>query len=180
MVALLRGVNVGGSTSLAMADLRRAAVDCGFDHVRTYIQSGNLVFSTRSLSTHAVADALRRNLARRTSFRPDVIVRTHAELREVVEANPYCDRGATPTQLHAVFLSRATGVASPIADPASFLPEEACVRGAHCYVYLPGGVGRSRLAAALAKGNSASGTMRNWRTVTRLLELADATSESDA
>lgn len=175
MVALLRGVNVGGRGSLAMADLRRVAEECGHTEVRTYVQSGNLVFSTRARSTRAVADGLRTAIAEATDVCPEVVVRTAAELHAVIDGNPFGHHEPGPTQLHVVFLAGTTKAALPDLDLSAFAPEEAVARGQQLYLYLPGGAGRSKLTAALARGSGGEGTMRNWRTVTKLAELADAT-----
>jgi uncharacterized protein (DUF1697 family) len=170
MVALLRGVNVGGKSSLSMADLRAAAEACGFEHVRTYIQSGNLLLSAPG-SPAGVAQKLRRSIAERTTLDPHVIVRTHAELAGVVERNPFARRGEDPAHLHVVFSETEASLGS--VDVAAYAPEEAVGSGRELYLFLPNGLGRSKLAAALGRGGSAAGTTRNWRTVTKLLELAN-------
>lgn len=173
MVALLRGVNVGGSSIVSMADVRSVATGCGYGDVRSYVQSGNLVFSTTSRSTQAVADRLRDALALATSVRPEVMVRTREELHQVVKDNPFLDRGAAATQLHVVFMAGAVPASLEGVDLATFAPEEAHVKGTHLYLHLPDGSGRSKLAAVLARRKGPAGTMRNWRTVTKLVELAD-------
>jgi len=172
MVALLRGVNVGGRSSLAMADLRAIAEGCGHDDVRTYIQSGNVVFATTKRSPDAVARELEAAIAEATSVHPDVVVRTRAQLAKVVDANPFLQRGEDEKHLHVVFM--APGGAEPkLPDLDPFLPEELAVVGTERYLFLPGGMGRSKLAAALSRQKGAVGTARNWRTVTKLLEMAD-------
>lgn len=174
MIALLRGVNVGGSAPVAMADVRHAVSDCGYDNVQTYVQSGNVVFSTTSRNTETVAERLRTALAQATTVQPDVVVRTREELQAVVRDNPYQDRAANVTQLHVVFVS-GTGDASLAGlDLPRFLPEEAHARGRNIYLYLPNGAGRSKLSAAIARRKGPAVTMRNWRTVTTLVELASA------
>jgi uncharacterized protein (DUF1697 family) len=170
MVALLRGVNVGGRSSLSMADLRAAAESCGFQHVRTYIQSGNLLFST-GVAPARVAPRLRRAIAQQSTVDPDVIVRTHDELAAVVERNPFVPRGLDPGHLHVVFLDERATLGS--IDTAAYTPEEAIASGREIYLMLPNGIGRSRLAADLARGSAGAGTTRNWRTVTKLLALAE-------
>lgn len=176
MVALLRGVNVGGRTLVSMADVRRAAVDCGLADVRTYLQSGNVLFATDD-DADAVARRLRGALVAAAGVEPDVIVRTREELRRVVEENPYADRDPGPTQVHVVFVPGTAAASLPALDLASFAPEEASAVGRQVYLYLPGGAGRSKLAAVLARQKGPPGTMRNWRTVTALAGLADEIGE---
>lgn len=175
MVALLRGVNVGGRATLAMADLRAAAEDCGYERVRTYIQSGNVVFSAPSSDTPAVATALRRALADRTGLDPEIVVRTREELRAVIEANPYVGRGEDPAHLHVVFTDGDAQASLGSIDLAARAPDEAAAVGQHLYLFLPSGLGRSKLVADLARQKGPPGTIRNWRTVTKLSAMAEET-----
>ena len=170
LVALLRAVNVGGR-KVAMADLRQVAEDLGYDDVRTYIQSGNLLVTTTT-GAAAVAKALEQGIADRCGVDTDVIVRTRAQLAKVVDASPYLARGADPKHLHVVFCARRATV--PLPDVAPYAPEEVIAVGSELHLFLPDGVGRSKLAVDLArKGKANVGTMRNWNTVTRLLAMAD-------
>jgi uncharacterized protein (DUF1697 family) len=173
-VAMLRGVNVGGRSSLPMADLRRITESCGHADVRTYIQSGNVVFSTQGRPSAAkVATELRRKIAAQTSVDPDVAVRTSAQMDKVVAGNPFLTDGADPSHLHVVFLIDDTRPAAVRElDLARYSPEALVVRGNEVYLYLPNGIGRSKLAADLARQRDAVGTARNWRTVTKLAEMA--------
>jgi uncharacterized protein (DUF1697 family) len=174
MVALLRGVNVGGKAKLAMADLREVATGCGYDDVRTCIQSGNVVFSTSTRSTAtAVEQKLAAAIAAATAVSPAVIVRTRAELVAVVADNPFAQRGEDPAHLHVSFTSGSAKAAVTLADLDEYAPEEVMAVGRQIYFFLPTGVGRSKLAADFARQKTAAGTLRNWRTVTKLLELAD-------
>lgn len=166
-VGLLRGVNVGGRSQLAMADLRRIAEECGFDDVRTYVQSGNVVFGS-SGSARAVAERLRAAIAAATPVDPGIAIRTAAQLAKVVAGCPFDDTD----HVHATFLVEGASATRPSIDADLFDPERFEVKPREIYLYLPNGIGRSKLAAALSKGKaSADGTTRNWRTVTRLLEL---------
>ena len=172
MVVLLRGVNVSGRNRLAMADLRRVAEGCGCEGARTYIQSGNLVCSTPATTGDELAPALEAALADRSGVTADVMVRTRDELAAVVDRNPYLARGEGPDHLHVTFLHRAGDASLGLADPAAYLPDAAVAVGREVHLFLPGGLGRSKLAADLAR-RGPRGTTRNWRTVTRLLAMAD-------
>jgi uncharacterized protein (DUF1697 family) len=173
MVALLRGINVGGSGKLAMSDLRRIAAGCGFGDVQTYVQSGNVVFSTSLRSPAAAAERLGAAVADGAGITAAVVVRTRAELRQVVEANPYAHLSPGPTQLHVVFLPGGERAELPAIDLERFAPESAAAVGQQLYLHLPDGIGRSKLATALNR-SVGHGTARNWRTVTTLLDLAEA------
>jgi uncharacterized protein (DUF1697 family) len=174
LVALLRGINVGGKTTLPMADLRRIVEGCGYEDVRTYIQSGNVVLTAPDGTDPGdVADELAVAIAtERSPLEPEVVVRTAGQLRAVVDANPYVRRGEDPKHLHVVF-TPGPRAAIGVDDLARYAPEEAVAEGAEIYFFLPGGVGRSPLAIEFAKRAKRSGTMRNWRTVTKLLDMAE-------
>ncbi len=141
--------------------------------MRTYIQSGNVVFESDERSPDTVARTLREALAEQTSVAPDVVVRTRDELAAVIDANPYVERSEVPTQLHVSFLH--DDAAASIGDVAidDFAPEHATAIGRELYLYLPDGMGRSKLAQALTRRGRSAGTSRNWHTVTTLLNLAD-------
>ena len=170
MVALLRGINVGGAGTLPMADLREIVLDCGMEDVRTYIQSGNVVFRSPKAGT-SVEQRLQKAIRDATELDPEVHVRTVEELRKVVDANPFTDRASDPKQLHITFLGEDPQ--EPGLDPEEFAPEAWEVGDRVVYLYLPDGMGRSKLAAQLARAGDRTGTSRNWRTITKLLEMAN-------
>lgn len=174
MVALLRGVNVGASTRVPMADLRRVVADCGYGDVRTYVNSGNVVLTADDPDPHAVAARLTAACAQAFPVRPDVLVRTREELRAVVAANPFLERDDDPTHHHVVFLPGRDRAVLPDLDRAAFLPEDLAAGEREVYLYLPHGMGRSALADRLARVKEPRGTARNWRTVTTLAAMADA------
>lgn len=171
-VALLRGINVGGRSKLAMADLRAMASDCGFTDVATYIQSGNVVLRSADSATD-VAASLRSAIAAAGGVDPAIAMRTRAQLSTVIDANPYVGRSDDETQLHVTFAVEGARFTEPALDPDAFAPEAFTVRSREAYLYLPNGMGRSKLAVELAKVRPQDGTTRNWRTTKRLLAMAD-------
>jgi uncharacterized protein (DUF1697 family) len=173
MVALLRGVNVGGKTTLSMAELRKIVEECGYADVRTYIQSGNVVLRAAGESPGDVCSRLRRALADATGREIDVTVRTRDELDAVVGANPYLDRTEEPTHLHVVFAEASLEDSLDGFDLDGYAPEEASASGRELYLFLPNGMGRSKLAGDLARLDGARGPARTWRPVTKLLAIAD-------
>jgi uncharacterized protein (DUF1697 family) len=174
-VALLRGINVGGRSMLPMARLRQAAAECGFGAVRTYIQSGNLVFTSPDPPA-TVSARLAAAVAAAGGPQPRVALRTRDQLAAVVAGNPYAERAVEARQLHVAFLVEDAEPA-PLdgLDLDAFAPEALTVAGRETYLFLPGGIGRSKLAIALDRPKSTAATVRNWRTVTTLLELAEST-----
>lgn len=184
-IALLRGINVGGRNKVAMADLREIAAALGHTGVVTYIQSGNMVLTSKETDTAAMADALAGAIEDRLGLRPGVVVLSRAELAEVIAANPY-PQESSPKCLHAVFRREAwtaqdtERVAAAVAAAgAKGSRDEATVAGHTLYLRTPDGLGRSELAAQLSRSGGAlaagpGGTARNWATVTRLMELAES------
>ncbi len=164
-VALLRAVNVGGTGKLPMKDLAKLCEKLGFEDVRTYIQSGNVVFRSEK-SPNAVHDALEQALAARMGKPADVMLRTAAELRSVLDANPFTDM--PPNKVAVMFLSKP---ASATTVDECVAPDGEQVRPGkrELYVYFPNGMGRSKFKLARSAG---SATARNINTVTRLVELA--------
>lgn len=172
MVVLLRGVNVGGKNRLAMAELRQIATGCGYEGARTYIQSGNLVLvAPEGATTEAVAEDLRAAIDSGTSVAPDVVVRTRDELAAVVSDTPFED--GDPGCRHVVFLAGTADASLAGVDLEPYAPEEAVALGRQLHLFLPWGVGRSPLATDLTRRMGRAGTMRNWRTVTKLLAMAE-------
>ena len=169
-VALLRGVNVGGRAKLPMARLRELAGEIG-DDVRTYLQSGNVVLRSAAPAADVRA-ALEQRVSAELGKPATVVVLSAAQLRRVRDANPFPDE-PDPTKLHAVFLAERPPAAKLKAfAPEAWAPEELRVAGTTAYLRLPGGLGRSKLAAAVGKLLGVEGTARNWRTVEALVELS--------
>jgi uncharacterized protein (DUF1697 family) len=189
-VALLRGINVGGRNKVAMADLRQIAESLGHTEVATYIQSGNLVFTNTgdsAIGDNAIgdsaiglADALEQEIARSLAVRPAVVVLSRADLTQVIADNPFPGE-SNPKALHAFFhrepITDETIAAVSAAEQraqAKGSRDEAAVVGCTLFVRTPDGLGRSELAAQLARSvTKTAGTARNWATVNRLLEMLD-------
>lgn len=170
MVALLRGVNVGG-VKVPMADLRRVVADAGFTGVRTYVASGNVVLTAPGDDAQEVTATLRAALADAFPAVPDVVVRTRDEMHAVVAAAPFLDRDDDPTHHHVMFLPGTAPARLP--DVEVVPPEDLAVAGRELYLFLPNGAGRSDLAARLGGRRGPGGTGRNWRTVTNLVRMLD-------
>lgn len=167
--ALLRGVNVGGHRKVPMAGLRTALEAAGFERVRTYIQSGNIVLDADG-DAAAVAHAVAAVIAAEFGHEVPVMVRTGAELDAIVKADPFAGRGLDDSKVTVTFLA---GPAPALAVPAG-QAEEALVSGAEVWVYYPEGMGRSTLERSgfwKPLGGRAA-TTRNLRTVRKLRDMA--------
>jgi uncharacterized protein (DUF1697 family) len=167
-VGLLRGVNVGGRNKLPMAELRARFESLGHTKVSTFIQSGNIVFTTAKPIT---ARSLERAIAAEFGISPTVMLRTPQELRRVVKSNPF---GAVdPSKLHVGFMAQKPSAAAVAKlDAERFLPDEFAIRGRELYFHLPNGMGRTKLPPYLDRQLKIPTTVRNWNTVNKLLELA--------
>ncbi|AOR31429.1 hypothetical protein BFF78_10600 [Streptomyces fodineus] len=173
--ALLRGINVGGSKKLPMADLRTLLTGLGLTGVRTHLQSGQAVFTTGRGDEESLAAELTRAIEERFGFPVDVLVRDHAYLAAVVEACPFPVTGLEPRQLHVTYFSApVTPDRFAEIDAAAHLPEEFRLGDRCLYLYAPEGLGRSKLAEALSRRRLTKdliATSRNWNTVVKLVEL---------
>jgi uncharacterized protein (DUF1697 family) len=171
-VILLRGVNVGGRARVSMAALRETCASIGAEDVATYIQSGNVVLRSR-LGADTLRDRLADAIGDQLGVRAAVMVRTAAEMAEIIGRNPF--PGADPATLHVGFLGGAPADdAAERAMTVGRAPDELQIRGAEVYLHLPNGLGRSKLAAAVIDPRlmGAAVTVRNWRTVSTLSEMS--------
>ncbi|NKL10337.1 DUF1697 domain-containing protein [Rhizobium leguminosarum] len=170
-IALLRAVNVGGTGSLPMAELKAICEDLGFSDVKTYIQSGNVLFRANE-AEKAVEERLDEAIGKKLGKRPGVMVRSRKELDGIVDDAPFPD--AKPNFLLVYFLpEKAAGDAlEKMVAPDG---EEAKLAGREIYVHYPNGSGRSKLKLPALK----PGTSRNLNTVRKLAEMAAAMEGKD-
>ena len=191
-VALLRGINLGGRNKVAMADLRAVVAGLGHTDVTTYIQSGNVLFTaaaqdpagTPEAGAAVLAEAMTAAIAAKLGVTAPVIVVPRDELAEIIAANPFPDE-PDPRRVHAVVLSEppwpdltARLEAALAQGAAKGSRDEVTAIGRTLYLHTPEGYGRSDLAQTLlrvvhAPKVSATGTARNWATMTKLLSLCD-------
>jgi uncharacterized protein (DUF1697 family) len=163
-IVLLRAVNVGGTGKLPMADLKRLCEKAGFREARTYIASGNVVAERDGSKAKAKA-ALEAELGAYAGKPVGVIVRTAAEMAEVLANNPFHDRSASRTV--AIFLDRAPAPAA-MSQVRGQANEELRLGAREIYVHYPDGIGRSKLRIPAAR----NGTARNMTTVAKLAAMA--------
>lgn len=174
-VALLRGINVGGHQKIAMADLRRLLTELGLADVRTHLQSGNALFTCSAKAAKALGREIEDRISRDLGLDVKVLVRSRDELAKVVTANPLGDVATDPAKHLVSFLAAEPDPAVLKAiDPADFEPDQFRVDDRVVYLWCPNGVLASKLPAAFSdKRLGVTTTTRNWRTTTKLLELAD-------
>lgn len=177
-VALLRGINVGGNTKVPMQTLRELLAGLGCTDVRTHLQSGNAVFGHPRADPAELATALEARITEELGLTIRCLVRDGADLRRVVELNPFDMDGINPSRFLVTFLSgppepeRLTRI-----DAAAYAPEEFRLADpkapTEIYLHLPDGVHKSRLAPLFTdKKLGVTATARNWNTVLKLAAMA--------
>lgn len=174
-ISLLRGINVGGNKRIKMADLSALYESLGLAGVHTLLQSGNALFQSDEADAAALARRIEAGIEQRFGFHVDVFLRTRAQWRNMVGRNPFAgDSELDPARLLVTFLVHAPAADAVAALQGSHIgPEDVRASGAELFVYYPDGMGRSALSGAvIEKALKMSVTARNWRTVTRILELA--------
>ncbi len=175
-LVLLRGINVGGKNKLPMKDLVDMFGAAGCRRVRSYIQSGNVVFEASPDLAASLPGVISGEIAAKFGFRVPVITRTVEQVRGVLLGNPYLATGAAEDTLHVFFLADPPGpdrVAT--LEPDRSPPDEFAVRGSEVFARLPEGMARTKLTNAYFDARLATiSTARNWRTVAKLLELMEA------
>jgi uncharacterized protein (DUF1697 family) len=173
-VSMLRGINLGGHKKIKMDQLRASFEALGFEQVKTYIQSGNVVFKTAKASPGALCSKIEAKIIADFGHSVSVVVRTADEMKQIVANNPFLkEKGIDPDKLHVMFLSRAPerSALEQLRGLASRTEQLRCV-GQELYLYLPNGVAESfvmkkpvdRLLAVVT-------TMRNWRTVNTIHQM---------
>lgn len=169
-VALLRGINVGGNRKVLMLELRQAFASHGLCDVRTYIQSGNVLFTAVGQLSAVDLQAV---IADRFGIDIDVMLRTSKDLRRIVTQNPF--PVDDPKLLHVGFMTEAPDDRHlQVLDLRPFVPERAEICGSEIYLYLPNGTARAKLPTYLDRHLQVPTTIRNWNTVNKLLELVSS------
>ncbi|MFF8731204.1 DUF1697 domain-containing protein [Streptomyces sp. NPDC015171] len=174
-IALLRGVNVGGRTRIAMAELRGLFDGMGFEDVRTHLQSGNVVFAVPDGRPAAeLAAGIEQRIADDLGVTLSVLLRTGDSLARTLAANPYLGEEDDPAKLHVTFLAReptaeqAARLVVPAGETARFT-----LAGDEIHLHVPDGYGRTKLNNAFVERRlGIPATTRNWRTVGALHGLA--------
>lgn len=176
-IALLRGINVGGHGKVPMEKLRALCEGLGCEQVKTFIQSGNVVFKAAKCDPGTLSAKIEKKIVAELGFAVTVVTRTADELGKVIEANPFVTESrAEPAKVHVAFLSEA-----PTAEAVKALKiktcdsEQARCSGREVYLYYRDGMGRAKMTGAvIERVLGVKATARNWNTVTKLYEMAES------
>ena len=172
-IALFRGINVGGKNSLPMKDLASIFEILGASNVKTYIQSGNVVFQSASKDISSFSKRLGIEIRERRRFEPHILVIEFSEVETAITNNPFPEAESEPSSLHLGFLAGAPK--NPDLKKLESLKKDSerfCLIGSIFYLHAPEGVGRSKLAASSERLLGVPMTDRNWNTVCKLKEMA--------
>jgi uncharacterized protein (DUF1697 family) len=172
-IALFRGINVGGNHLLPMRELVELLAGLGLQNIKTYIQSGNVIFETVEQDAAQLAQRISLAVRAHRGFAPEVLLLAAADLENVVDANPYPEAEPYPKTLHVYFL--ASEPPSPDLKKLESLKldsERFTLKGKLFYLHAPDGIGRSKLATSVEKALGVPATGRNWQTVCQITALA--------
>ncbi|MDP5121254.1 MAG: DUF1697 domain-containing protein [Spirosomaceae bacterium] len=171
-IAILRGINVGGKRKILMADLKALFAEMGFSEIETYIQSGNVFFKAKRQENSELAQSISSKIQQQYEFDVPVIVKTATELQNAFAENPFVD-SAEIEQLHVTFLSEIP-VENKLQEIASldFSPDQFQIVGENVYLKCVNKYHQTKLSNNFfEKKLGVSATTRNWKTVTKLVEL---------
>jgi uncharacterized protein (DUF1697 family) len=174
-IALLRGINVGGNKLVSMEKLRDSFARLGFTEVKTYINSGNVIFRGARVSTDALSRKIEKMIERDFGFPALVITRTAAEMKAALDGNPYLKESSIDSDhLHIMFLPEPPPAAAlPELKKLTAAPDRSTCCGREIYFCLPNGVSKSSLANnPIERRLLRAATMRNWRTMSALCGIA--------
>ena len=174
-ISMLRGINVGGHKKVPMNQLRAMLGALGFKEVRTYIQSGNVVFRATMGNPEDLSRKIEQRVLKEFGFPASVITRTPEELQKAIQSNPFIkESGLAPAKVYVAFLTEA-----PKADAVKKLEalatasEQLRHSGKEVYLYYRDGMGRAKLTGTvLEKVLAVTATARNWNTVNKLCDMA--------
>jgi uncharacterized protein (DUF1697 family) len=174
-IAMLRGINIGPHKRMKMEKLRASCEGLGFSDVKTYIQSGNVIFKAPKLSPAALSKKLGECIVKDFGFSAEVISRSREEMKLIIDHNPFTkERAIDLSKLHVLFLSAsASAAALKKVQTLTLAPDRAHSSAQEIYFYFPNGVSGSSLWKHPIDGVlSLPVTMRNWTTVTTLYQMA--------
>jgi uncharacterized protein (DUF1697 family) len=171
--ALMRGINVGGKNKLPMKDLAALFADAGCSDVRTYIQSGNVVFKASERVAAGLPAVIAKRITDGFGYQTPVVLRSAGQLAAVAAGNPFLERGLPEEMLHVLFLADVPEKLAVAGLDAERSPGDTfIVHGGEVFLHLPNGMGRTKLTNAYFDSKLATvSTARNWRTVLKLAEM---------
>lgn len=176
IVSLLRGINLARHNRIQMHTLRSLYESLNLQNVQTWLQSGNVIFTTKASNLGQLGKTIESAIERTAGFRPDVILRTPNDLKAIANKNPFATRrGIDPSRFVVGFLANEPGPQARAKILAlKTEPEELRIQDREIYIYYPNGLARPKVSwTSIEKILQTRGTCRNWNTVTKLLDIVD-------
>jgi uncharacterized protein (DUF1697 family) len=173
-IAILRGINVSGKNMIKMPALIKTFESLGYNKIKTYVQSGNVIFQTKPSKSKDLEKQIHDRIDKDFDTRIPVMVLNNKYISEIQENNPFLDRKETDlTKLHVTFLSEAPEKENTDKiNTAQYAPDEFIIDKKVIYLYCPGGYGKTKLNNNFFENKlKVTATTRNWNTVNKLVEL---------
>jgi len=177
-IALFRGINIGGHHILPMSELVELLDGLGLRNIRTYIQSGNVIFQSDKAAVSELSEKIGAAIGRGHGFTPHVFLLELDELEKTIMSNPFPEAESQPKTLHLYFL--ASVPENPDLDKLKNMKSDSerfVLKDRIFYLHAPEGVGRSKLAAGVEKALGVTVTARNWRSVCKIMDIANSVAK---
>jgi uncharacterized protein (DUF1697 family) len=174
-LCILRGINVSGQKKINMQELKVLFGALGYSNIRTYIQSGNVVFSHAQTKPEELASQIKQKIAEQYGFEVPVLIRTKAEWQQVVDNNPFLqEKDMSTDKLHVTFLANEPQqVSREKLKEFRYEPDRFILEGKEVYIFCPGSYGETKLSNAFFESKlKVTATTRNWKTVNELAKMA--------
>jgi uncharacterized protein (DUF1697 family) len=175
-ISLLRGINVSGQKKIQMTELKSLYESLGFENITTYIQSGNVVFSSNENDELKLAKLISDKIREDFSYEVNVIIRSKEYWKDLIAKNPFLKKDNTDIKkMHVTILSQMpVKIEAEIFDQAKSDTEEYAIKEREIYLYFPDGYGRTKLSNNFIENKlKIAATTRNWNTVTKLMDIAN-------
>jgi len=175
-ITMLRGINMTGHNAIKMTGLANLFMQIGYNDAETYIQSGNIVFTCHNGNIEDVSSGIRKAILSEFNLNIAVITRTANEMKKIISANPFLEEpGFDPSKMAVLFLELKPSDAQVLKVAGiDYPPDKFHINGSEIYVYCPNGFGKTKLYTNFFEAKmKVTGTARNWRTVNKLMEMAE-------
>lgn len=175
-ITLLRGINMTGHNAIKMAGLVDLFRQIGYADAETYIQSGNIVFTCYNRNLDDVSSGIKKAILSRFNLHIAVMTRTSEEMEKIISANPFLEEpGFDPSKMAVLFLDhKPSDEQVRKVEGIDYPPDKFQINGSEIYIYCPNGFGKTKLYTNFFEAKmNVTGTARNWKTVNKLLEMAE-------
>jgi uncharacterized protein (DUF1697 family) len=174
-ISILRGINVGGNKKILMEDLRNLYNELNFKNIRTYIQSGNVIFDCEKTNPNQLENTIEDKISEKFKFQVPVIIRTTFKLQEIINNNPFLrENNVDVEKLHITFLSaKPESIKMEEIKKYDYKPDRFFCSDKAVYVYCPNGYGNTKLNNTFFENKlGVKATTRNLKTVNELVRIA--------